>query len=167
MKQIFAILLFMLTAPFISAELITPILNNSVDSISIKSIMWGIDASTYWGVDRTQFDKAVKPFKDTKDSIIKDKTTIFLIMLIINDLEPLRKDQIKKYPDSIKASIYPSGIMNGKNDNGDPLEVRAKIEIFLNNGLTIKAFASATCLDILNYRYHIGLFSNIISYFQK
>lgn len=180
---IYLILLGIISA---NAELRTPIVAEKVDSVIIRTIDWSVRSFGHYGIDRKAFDKLYeflltdsifreKEGMSVDSIIIKDDISKFLFSTIINYVPQYTLEETMLSPNEIweksKGFEYNMGIMADGYYNGDPLEIRGKIRIYLKSGEIITAYMSHTLLDIFNERYiafNLSIFiSNYLSYMFK
>ncbi len=162
----YVVMLFCVIAA--KAELNTRINAENVDSIVIRTINWFSVSFGYYGIDRKAFDELYQfistdsVFREKEgmsiDSIIiKDDLAKFLFCAIINNLPKDEPQDAMPTPDEIwkrcKGFEFNMGIMTGGFYNGDPLEIRGQIRIYLKDGNIITAYMSRTLIDIFNERY--------------
>ncbi|MBR6639936.1 MAG: hypothetical protein IKL35_06205 [Muribaculaceae bacterium] len=164
------ILIFFVIGQFtpLKAQLKQQINAENVDSIVIRTINWSSISFGYYGIDRKAFDELYQfistdsVFREKEgmsiDSIIiKDDLSKFLFCAILNNLPKDEPQNAMPTPDEIwencKGFEYNMGIMADGYYNGDPLEIRGQIRIYMKDGDVITAYMSPTLIDIFNERY--------------
>lgn len=164
------ILIFFVIGQFtpLKAQLKQQINAENVDSIVIRTINWFSVSFGYYGIDRKAFDELYQfistdsVFREKEgmsiDSIIiKDDLSKFLFCAILNNLPKDEPQNAMPTPDEIwekcRGFEYNMGIMADGYYNGDPLEIRGQIRIYMKDGDVITTYMSPTLIDIFNERY--------------
>lgn len=174
------ILIYFIIGQFLSlnAQLKHPLKAENVDSVVIRTIDWFVHPFGFYSIDRKAFDElyqfisADSIFREKENMsidsiIIKDNLSKFLFCAIINNLPKDEPQEAMPTPDEIwersKGFEYNMGIMVEGYYNGDPLETRGQIRIYMKNGDVITAYLSSTLIDIFNERYIAFNLSSFIS----
>lgn len=150
-----------------------------VDSVEIRAINWFVMSENYHGVARKAFDELYMylsehpEFRKKEDIsinriIITDDLSKFLFCSILNNLPEYENTEGLPSPDEIYAKSkgfeYNMGLISGIMSyiNGDPLEVRAQIKIYMVDGSVTTAYMSHTLLDIFNKHYRTKNLSAVL-----
>lgn len=172
MKKLFIIKLFLVgfTANILGQQLEPTATHNypfaNVDSIEIKMIDWGVIHCTHFGIERAFFDETFNYLSEnsSKYQLIHFKTNkkivIDLITSILNTtLEPFPSDGVFITPyqalRNSKKQNTETGIILNKHLTNDPLEIRGKISLYMQEN-TVDLFFSFLSIDIFNNRYRIS-----------